>query len=151
MRQSVGRWESRFFCHVGEGVKRVNYDAQPLNPADRPPPSLPSSGPPTFLLSPISLPTSLTPILTPHPPTTYSPPYLFRPANLPPSQLDDVKIKNAIVAPGCVISKSDITHSIIGSRSIIGERREGKGGRFRVCGGDTDRGSGGGGRGDLIS
>ena len=41
--------------------------------------------------------------------------------NVLPSNLENVKIKNVLMGPGCTILDSGISDSIIGSRSIIGK------------------------------
>lgn len=47
-------------------------------------------------------------------------PFFARPMNLSPSQLEGCRIKESIIGSGCFISESEISKSIIGSRSVIG-------------------------------
>lgn len=47
-------------------------------------------------------------------------PFFTRPRNLPPSKVDSSHIERSMIADGCIIDKSTISHSIIGIRSRIG-------------------------------
>ena len=55
-----------------------------------------------------------------HAPSSLRPP-APSPVNLPPSNLENCRIKDVLVSPGCTIQDSHITDSIIGSRSQIGK------------------------------
>jgi glucose-1-phosphate adenylyltransferase len=45
-----------------------------------------------------------------------------RPRFLPPAQISNAKIKNCLIAEGCVIKGSELEHSVVGLRTIIGDR-----------------------------
>ncbi|KAG2590356.1 glucose-1-phosphate adenylyltransferase large subunit 1, chloroplastic/amyloplastic-like [Panicum virgatum] len=51
-------------------------------------------------------------------------PFFTAPRNLPPTQLDKCKIKDAFISDGCLLSECNIKHSIIGVCSRISSRCE---------------------------
>src|SRR5438876_11758802 len=49
-----------------------------------------------------------------------SPPVFSRPRWLPASKINGAHINHAIISDGCIINHANISHSIIGIRSIVG-------------------------------